>query len=172
MIKTVYLGLGSNVGHREVELRRAIRLIDSFDLAVKNISSVYETAPMYRTDQGKFLNVVVEASTTLFPMRLLLRLQTIERKMGRHRTSRNAPRNIDIDILLFGKFVVNTDVLTVPHPGLPERRFVLEPLAEIAPDLRHPVIKKTIRELLAAVPSGGVRKTDIRLATPLDVRQE
>jgi 2-amino-4-hydroxy-6-hydroxymethyldihydropteridine diphosphokinase len=83
--------------------------------------------------------------------------------MGRLRTVRNGPRNIDIDILLFGKFVVQTTTLTIPHPGVQERRFVLEPLAELAPELRHPVIRKTIRELLAAVPAGGVRRTDIRL---------
>jgi 2-amino-4-hydroxy-6-hydroxymethyldihydropteridine diphosphokinase len=161
--KVVYLGLGSNLGKREAELARAIALIDSADLAVKRVSSVYETAPMYKPDQRKFLNAVIEAETILFPVQLLHRLQSIERRMGRLRTVRNGPRNIDIDILLFGRFVVNTETLIIPHPGVPERRFVLEPLAELAPDLRHPVIKRTIRELLSALPAGGVRKTDVRL---------
>jgi 2-amino-4-hydroxy-6-hydroxymethyldihydropteridine diphosphokinase len=163
VIKTVYLGLGSNVGDREAELRRAIGMIESPDLHVKRISSVFETAPLYKEDQRKFLNAVIEAATTLFPVQLLHRLQAVERKMGRLRTVRNAPRNIDIDILIFGRFVVESENLLIPHPGIAERRFVLEPLAELVPDLRHPVIKKTIRELLASVPSGGVRKTDIRL---------
>jgi 2-amino-4-hydroxy-6-hydroxymethyldihydropteridine diphosphokinase len=161
--KVVYLGLGSNLGKREAELARAIALIGSPGLTVKRVSSVYETAPMYKADQRKFLNAVVEADTILFPVQLLHRLQEIERKMGRLRTMRNGPRNIDIDILLFGRFIVQTETLIIPHPGVPERRFVLEPLAELAPDLRHPVIKRTIREMLAAVPAGGVRRTEIRL---------
>ena len=172
MNRTVYIGLGSNVGDREAELRRALRLMESPDLRIKRVSSVYETVPMYKEDQGKFLNAVVEAKTTLFPMRLLLRLQNIERTMGRRRTVRNAPRNIDIDVLLFGTHTVETSSLTIPHPGVVERRFVLEPLAELAPDLRHPITKQTISELLLALPVGGVRRTDIRLAAPLDVGQE
>lgn len=172
MTKAVYVGLGSNIGDREAALRRAISLMDSYDLRVKRISSVYETEPMYKEDQGKFLNAVVELATNLFPMRLLLRLQGIERRMGRHRTVRNGPRNIDIDILVFGRFVIDTDTLRIPHPGMTERRFVLEPLAELAPDLVHPAAGQTIRELLAAVPPGGVRKTDIRLAARLPVPKE
>lgn len=172
MSKTVYIGLGSNVGDREAELRRAVRLIDFYDLRVKRVSSVYETLPLYREDQAKFLNAVIEASTTLFPVRLLLRLQNIERTMGRKRTVRNAPRNIDIDILLFGNHIVESPSLTLPHPGIAERRFVLEPLAELAPDLLHPVTKQTMRELLAAVPPGGVRRTDIPLAVPPDAGQQ
>jgi 7,8-dihydro-6-hydroxymethylpterin-pyrophosphokinase len=92
--------------------------------------------------------------------------------MGRRRTVPNAPRNIDIDILLFDGVVVNTPQLRIPHPGIAERRFVLEPLAELAPGLRHPVTKHTIAELLAAVPAGGVRRTDIRLAAALDIGQQ
>ena len=166
MNRAVYLGLGSNVGDREAELIRAIQMIDAKDLRVTRVSPVYETTPMYKTDQRKFLNAVIEVDTTLFPMRLLLRLQNIERKMGRSRTVPKGPRNIDIDILLFGGFAVETKTLVIPHPGMAERRFVLEPLAELAPDLRHPVIRKTIRELLTAIPPGGVRKTDVRLAVP------
>jgi 2-amino-4-hydroxy-6-hydroxymethyldihydropteridine diphosphokinase len=170
--KVVYLGLGSNVGDREAELRRALRLMEGYDLRVKRVSSVYETAPMYETDQPPFLNAVAEATTTLFPVRLLLRLQQIERTMGRRRAVRNGPRNIDLDILLFPGHVVDTPTLRIPHPRLAERRFALEPLAELAPDLRHPVDKKTVAELLAAVPAAGVHRTDIRLTAPLDVGQK
>lgn len=172
MSRIIYLGLGSNLGEREAHLRRALHLIDSWDLRVKRVSSVYETAPMYKENQGQFLNAVVEAQTTLFPMRLLLRLQTIERKMGRRRKVVNGPRTIDLDILLFGNSIVETGTLTIPHPRMEERRFVLEPLAELAPDLHHPVAKRTIRELLAAIPAGGSRKTDIQLMRPLEVTQE
>jgi 2-amino-4-hydroxy-6-hydroxymethyldihydropteridine diphosphokinase len=168
----VYLGLGSNTGNREAELRTAIRKIRSHDLKVTRVSSVYETSPMYHENQRNFLNIVAEAETSLFPMRLLLRLANVEHEMGRRRTLRNGPRNIDIDILLFDHVVLNTPQLRIPHPGITERRFVLEPLAELAPGLRHPVTKHTIAELLAAVPPGGVRRTDIRLATALDIGEQ
>jgi 2-amino-4-hydroxy-6-hydroxymethyldihydropteridine diphosphokinase len=172
MEKLVYLGLGSNTGNRESELRTAVRKLQGFDLKITRVSSVYESAPMYRENQPHFLNAVVEARTRLFPMRLLLRVANIEREMGRRRVTPKGPRNIDIDILLFGGIVMNTPHLRIPHPGLAERRFVLEPLAELAPDLRHPVTKYTISELLAAVPAGGVRRTDIRLAAALDIREQ
>jgi 2-amino-4-hydroxy-6-hydroxymethyldihydropteridine diphosphokinase len=172
MIRTVYLGLGSNTGNREAELRTAIRKLNSPDLRVKRVSSVYESTPMYREDQPHFLNAVVEAETALFPMRLLLRVANIERDMGRRRLRPKGPRNIDIDILLFGQFTLHTPQLQIPHPGMAERRFVLEPLAELSPDLRHPVLKRTVRELLAAVPPGGVHRTDIRLAAALDIGQK
>jgi 2-amino-4-hydroxy-6-hydroxymethyldihydropteridine diphosphokinase len=172
MNKVVYLGLGSNTGNRETELRTAIRKLQSHDLKITRVSSVYESVPMYREHQPNFLNAVVEAQTTLFPMRLLLRVANIEREMGRRRTLVNGPRNIDIDILLFDRLVLSTPQLRIPHPGIPERRFVLEPLAELAPGLRHPVNKHTIGELLAAVAPGGVRRTDLRLAAALDIRQQ
>ena len=171
-MKTVYLGLGSNVGDREAELRTAIRKMNSHELRVKRVSSVYETEPMYNPDQGPFLNAVVEAETKLFPMRLLLRVANIELDMGRKREVLNGPRNIDIDVLLFGSAVVKMPALQIPHPRLHERRFVLEPLAELAPGLRHPVLDKTVAELLSVLPAGGTRKTDIGLASALDIRQK
>lgn len=117
---------------------------------VKRVSSVYDTEPVGVRDQPWFLNVVVEAETELFPVQLLKRLQEIEIRLGRRRLGEQGPRTMDIDILLYGAFRVDRSDLTVPHPRLAERRFVLEPLHELAPDLRHPVSRLTIRELLAA----------------------
>ena len=165
--KLVYLSLGSNIGDREANLRSAIaRLHHTPDFEVKRISAVWETAPMYRTDQPEFLNCVLEAESTLFPMRLLLRAAKIEQDMGRRRAEKNGPRSIDIDIVIFGRFAMNTPQLQVPHPRMAERRFVLEPLAELAPDLRHPVTCQTVREMLAALPAQTLRKTDLILPVP------
>ena len=107
--------------------------------------------------QASFLNLVLEAETEMFPLQLLRRIERIERQLGRKRIVPKGPRTIDIDILLFGRFIMDTDRLTIPHPRLHERRFVLEPLAEIAAELRHPVLKKTVREMLAEVKGQTVR---------------
>jgi len=170
--KSVYLGLGSNVGDREAELRSAVRRLTSRDLRVTRVSSVYETEPMYKQDQPAFLNAVVEAETELYPMRLLLRVANLELDMGRRREAANGPRNIDIDVLLLESSIVDMPALQIPHPRLHERRFVLEPLAELAPGLKHPKLGKTVTELLALLPAAGVRRTDIRLVAPLDIRQK
>ena len=114
-------------------------------------SSIYETEPQDLPHQPWFLNMVVEVQTELFPRMLLARAQAIELGMGRRRTVAKGPRPIDIDILLFGNFVIATRELEVPHPRMSERRFVLEPLAELAPDLRHPANGKTVREMLSEV---------------------
>jgi 7,8-dihydro-6-hydroxymethylpterin-pyrophosphokinase len=114
-------------------------------------------------DQPWFLNAVAEVAVDLFPMQLLARVQRIERDMGRKRGKAQGPRPIDIDILLFGRFVIDTPQLVVPHPRLAERRFVLEPLADIAPDLRHPVTRRTIGEMLADTRDQVVQRTPIRL---------
>src|SRR4051794_8293152 len=137
-MNTVYLSLGSNIGNREEALRTAIRKLNRTDFRVTRISSVYETAPMDYEGQPDFLNCVIAAETDLFPVRLLLRVNNIENAMGRKRLTHKGPRNIDIDILLHGAFVVDTPRLQIPHPRIEERRFVLEPLAELAPDLHHP----------------------------------
>lgn len=171
MLKTVYLAFGSNLGDREREIATAIARLHSPEYVVKRVSSIYETEPMYVKDQPEFLNVVAEMETALFPMRLLLRIGAIEKEMGRKRIVAKGPRNIDIDILLFGRFVVDTPQLVIPHPRMTERRFVLEPLAELAPTLRHPVTKQTMRELLAAAPGGLVRRLPGRLDLPLDIAQ-
>jgi len=124
-------------------------------------SSVYETEPQDLRNQPWFLNLVVQVQTTLFPLQLLHLLQKIELALGRRRAQAKGPRSIDIDILLFSRFVVESAELEVPHPRMHLRRFVLEPLAEIAPEVRHPVLRKTAEELLAGLSGQKVAKTDI-----------
>jgi 2-amino-4-hydroxy-6-hydroxymethyldihydropteridine diphosphokinase len=123
---------------------------------VVSVSSFYETEPVEFTDQAWFLNCAVALETSLPPERLMKQLLAIEQEMGRRRNQKKGPRIIDIDILLFGDFVVDAPELVIPHPAMAARRFVLEPLAEIAPEARHPVLRKTARELLADLPPGHV----------------
>jgi 2-amino-4-hydroxy-6-hydroxymethyldihydropteridine diphosphokinase len=156
-VKTIYLSLGSNLGNRESHLRDAIGRLDSPDLRVLRISPVYETEPVGFAGQGWFLNLVAEAETTLFPLRLLQRTSRIERELGRVRTVAQGPRTIDIDILLYGGAVIRTPRLEVPHPRMAERRFVLAPLADISPDLDHPILHRTIAQLLREAPEQRVR---------------
>jgi len=151
MKKTVYLSLGSNIGKRESNLRTALEHLRTLG-RITAVSAIYETEPVGFTAQPWFLNCTLALETELMPKQLLGRTQNIERQMGRTRGTRaKGPRTIDIDILLFGKAVVQTRDLVIPHLALHERRFVLEPLAEIAPELRHPVFHATIRELRDAV---------------------
>ena len=157
-MKTVYLSLGSNLGDREEHLRQAIERLDRAGARVVRRSSIYETEPRDLRDQPWFLNLVVESETALFPLQLLSAIQKIERELGRQRITPKGPRTIDIDILLYGNFTIRTNVLEVPHPRLSQRRFVLEPLAELAPSLRHPVSHKTIRDLLAGVAGQIVKR--------------
>ena len=159
-MKTVYLSLGSNLGGRRANLEGAIAQLKAEDLRVTRVSSLYETEPRDVPNQPWFLNQVVEAETDLFPRQLLTRVKNIERLMGRKRTSPKGPRVIDVDILLFGNAVVKTLDLEIPHPRMPERRFVLEPLCELAPDLRHPVTSQRLREMLAKVADQKVRRVD------------
>jgi 2-amino-4-hydroxy-6-hydroxymethyldihydropteridine diphosphokinase len=165
-LKTIYLGLGSNLEDRLEALRSAVERLHRKDFVIRRISSVYETAAIHFTAQPDFLNCVLEAESDLLPMRLLLRVQNIEREMGRRRQIPKGPRNIDIDILLHGRSVVNTQQLQIPHAAMEERRFVLEPLAELAPDLRHPVHGRTVREMLAATSDQRVIKTLFLLGIP------
>jgi 2-amino-4-hydroxy-6-hydroxymethyldihydropteridine diphosphokinase len=157
-LKRVYLSVGSNLGDRDAALREAIAALEPAGIRVLRVSSIYETEPLDVRDQPLFLNLVVEAETDLFPKQLLARTQAIEQRMGRKRGRPKGPRTIDIDILLYGSSVVDSGGLTVPHPRLPERRFVLEPLAELAPDLRHPVTRRTVHEMLSTVQDQKVRR--------------
>ncbi len=156
-LKLIYLSLGSNIGDRERNLRAAVERLGAPGLRVLRVSPVYETEPVDYTDQRWFFNLVVEAETSLFPLQLLARVQKIERVLGRVRTVPKGPRIIDIDILLYGAAVVHGAKLEIPHPRMAERRFVLAPLHDLAPDLRHPVTRATVTELLHAASPAVVR---------------
>ena len=146
------------MGDRETHLDQAIARLQS-EGRVVSVSSFYETEPVEFTDQAWFLNCALTLETTRTPRQLMSDILTIEQEMGRQRIQKKGPRIIDIDILLFSDEIIDSPDLTVPHPAMQRRRFVLEPLAEIAPEARHPVLKKTIRELLDALPAGQtVRK--------------
>jgi 2-amino-4-hydroxy-6-hydroxymethyldihydropteridine diphosphokinase len=156
----VYLSFGSNVGDRAGHIGQAIKRLEA-DGNVVAVSSLYETEPVDFTDQPWFLNCAVALETVETPTQLMATLLRIEQEMGRQRMREKGPRVIDIDILLFGDIVVDLPELTVPHPAMQRRRFVLEPLAEIAPDARHPVLKKTIRDLLDDLPAGQAVKKNL-----------
>lgn len=157
-MKTVYLSLGSNLGDREAHLLEAVRRLELEGVHVLRCSCIYETEPQDVRDQPWFLNLVAEAQTALFPRQLLQRALKIEREMGRKRVLSKGPRLIDIDLLLYGTAVIETPELTIPHPGLPARRFVLEPLAELAPTLRHPVTRRSVTVMLSEVRDQALRK--------------
>ena len=150
MKKRVYLCLGSNLGDRRAYLARALEEMQAAGIAARRVSALYHTQPVDYTAQPWFLNCVAEVETEHMPRQLLRQLQRIERQLGRRRGVRRGPRTIDIDILLYQNHVMRTSELTIPHPQLAERRFVLEPLRDLAAGLRHPVSRRTVTELLAA----------------------
>jgi len=152
---TVYLSLGANVGDRLGNLNTAIERLRNLGQVV-SVSSFYETEPVEFTAQPWFVNCAVKLKTDKTPQQLLTDILELEQQMGRQRTQNKGPRVIDIDILLFGDSVLDTKDLTIPHPALHERRFVLEPLAEIAPDLQHQSLKQTVRKLRDSLPAGQV----------------
>ena len=152
---TIYLALGSNLEDRMQNLKAAINAL-SPQMVVKAKSKVYETLPWGYEDQPRFLNLVLKAETYLAPEPLLKHLKRLEIALGRQASFRNGPRLIDIDILFYDDLVLNTPPLMIPHPHLHERGFVLLPLMDIAPDFVHPVIKKTVREMLAFSDVGGI----------------
>ena len=170
MTHLVYLSLGSNLGNREANLRSAMARLNQVGRVV-SVSSFYETEPVEFTAQPLFLNCALAFETMDKPAHLLNKVLTIEREMGRTRTEeqRKGPRIIDIDILLFDHAIRASPALTIPHPAMHQRRFVLEPLAEIAPQARHPLLQKTIQELVSGLPAGpSVRRLPVNASEEQD----
>jgi 2-amino-4-hydroxy-6-hydroxymethyldihydropteridine diphosphokinase len=161
---TVYLSLGSNVGDRLANLRTAVDALAPAGVVVKKVSSVYETEPVDYLDQPWFLNCVVDAETSLDPFGLLHALRAIEVQMGSKKQIPKGPRLIDLDILLYDSETVTTPELQIPHPRMLLRRFVLAPLAEIAPQLTHPSWHASVNDLLARLEDPSqVHRTDSKL---------
>lgn len=153
--RIAYLSLGSNLSDREKHLRDAISRLEGAGRVIA-VSSFYETEPVEFTQQPWFLNCALALETNESPEHLMAGILRIEKELGRERTQKKGPRTIDIDILLYGEATIDSPKVTIPHPAMHERRFVLEPLAEIAADARHPVLEKNVRELLAELPPGAV----------------
>jgi len=156
-MEKVYLGLGSNIGDREAFLAHAVSSLPPEVLPTR-CSSLYETQPWGFKEQAEFLNLVMEARTALSPAELLVYLKSLEKDVGRKTSFLNGPREIDIDILFYGDQVIEDDSLILPHPELHERSFVLGPLSDIAPDLIHPGLNKSVIELHAALDMKGIRR--------------
>lgn len=152
-----YLGLGGNIGDRAAQLRTACDRITALPgTELLRVSPLYETDPWGYLEQDAFLNAVAEVRTSLPPFELFHSVKDIERAMGRMPADRNHPRIIDIDVLLHDTLILDDPALRIPHPGIPERRFVLQPLCDLAPDLEHPVLRVAMRELLARCSDSGV----------------
>jgi 2-amino-4-hydroxy-6-hydroxymethyldihydropteridine diphosphokinase len=145
----VFLLIGGNIGDRLQNLHQAIALLSTTCGPVLQQSAVYETAAWGKTDQAAFLNQALLLTTSLTPQALITTILSVEEEMGRLRMEKNGPRVIDIDIIFYNEVVMNEPNLIIPHPQLQNRRFVLVPLVEIAPDLVHPILHKTVTELLA-----------------------
>jgi len=147
-METVYLCLGTNLGDRKANIDTALIQLKAYDIRILKTSSIYETEPVGYKGQPDFYNICLKAETQLSPHELLKAVKSIETQMGRKKTVKNGPRIIDIDILFYRNIILNDKELTIPHSGIETRRFVLEPLCEIAEELIHPVPAKTIKELL------------------------
>jgi 2-amino-4-hydroxy-6-hydroxymethyldihydropteridine diphosphokinase len=151
-LSVVYFGLGSNLGDREALIREAVSRLDAPDLRLRKLSRLYETEPEGIRDQPWFLNAAAEFESELSPRQLLERAQAVERAMGRIRTVKNGPRNIDVDLLLCGDSIVNEPDLIVPHARCKERRFVLDPLLELNPNLKDPLTGQPLEDTLRKLP--------------------
>jgi 2-amino-4-hydroxy-6-hydroxymethyldihydropteridine diphosphokinase len=162
--RRAYISLGSNLGDRAAMLERAIAAMNSAGIRVVRQSPFYVTEPVGGASQAWFLNAVVEAETSLLPVQLLHALLKIERELGRRRITLHGPRTIDLDILFYGSTVIQSRELQVPHPRLAERRFVLVPLAQIAPELRHPALHRSVTQLLADTSD----RSEVRVWHPLE----
>ena len=158
---TVFLALGANVGNKKENMAKAIELLSQKVHIVKK-APIYETKPWGYTEQENFLNTVIMAETDVSPEELLAFVKQIEEKVGRQKRFQNGPREIDIDILFYDDLILNTPNLTIPHALLHVRDFVLQPLADIAPDFVHPILHKTVQQLLERVPE--VEKVIIKKA--------
>lgn len=156
----IFLGLGSNLGDRAKNLKDAIKLIG---LPIVAESAIYETEPVDYLKQPWFLNQVLQCETSFHPLKLLKECQRVENELGRTREISKGPRTIDIDLLFYNDEILSTPELTIPHPGIPQRRFVLIPLNEIAPDFVHPQLNLTVQQLLERCPDNSVVK---RFAAP------
>ena len=167
-MKRVYLALGSNVGDRRANIEAALERLTACGVKVQGVSSLYRTEPVGYTDQPWFMNCAAEVMTELMPLQLVRRCQAIQRELGRRPGPRNGPRLIDIDILLYENAVVRSAEVTIPHPRMAERRFVLVPLGEIAAGAEHPVTRQTVREMLGAAPPAAV----VKLPEPLAVAEQ
>ncbi len=150
-MNTAFLSLGSNLGDRAALLNTALNRLETEGVRIARRSSIHETEPQDYLNQPKFLNIAVQVETNLTPQELLAAIQKIETELGRQRTIPKGPRTIDIDILFYANEIIATPDLEIPHPRLTERRFVLDPLSEIAPDLHHPATGQTVREAQAAL---------------------
>ena len=160
----IYLSLGSNLGDRAANLNRAIEALPGIAVRVLRRSSMYETEPVDFLAQPWFVNCVVEAETSLEPRQVLDELQAIERSFGSQKLVPRGPRIIDIDILFYGTEVIHGERIEIPHPRLADRRFVLVPLAELAPEFRHPLLRRTAAELLASTQD----RSAVRIWQPLE----
>jgi 2-amino-4-hydroxy-6-hydroxymethyldihydropteridine diphosphokinase len=160
-LSTAYLSVGSNLGDRRANISQAIDALAQRGIRVVKTSSIYETEPVGFRDQGWFLNCVVEVETSMEPEELLVSILQIEESSGRRRSAQSVPmgpRIIDIDIILFGEHIIQSDDLQIPHPRMASRKFVLVPLDEIASEAKHPRVNKTIHQLLGETPDHSIVK--------------